>query len=92
MAAGFMEIRRVPIRFAGAGFHSRAVDLFLAFVLFLATAPVLAGPSINSGSPAYPFPQNATYPYGIKPNHKTAAAFETDVRTMYTTYSDMFLA
>jgi len=42
--------------------------------------------NINSGSPAYPFPLSVTYPYGIKPNHKTAAQFQADMTSMYNTW------
>jgi len=55
----------------------------LSLLLVFGGAFQLAAQSINSGSPAHPFPQNATYPFGIKPNHKTAAQFQADVQNLY---------
>ena len=55
----------------------------LAFLLVFGGSFRVAAQSINSGSPAHPFPQNAAYPFGIKPNHKTTAQFQSDVQNLY---------
>jgi len=60
----------------------------MVFCMGLMAVPsqVFGAASINSTSCNYPFPTNSVYAYGIKPNHKTAAAFQADVVSMYNTW------
>ena len=68
---------------------SKASDILFG-ILIVSVVSISSSPA--AGSPAYPFPQHTVYaPNTIRPNHRSQAQLDDDVRTFYDYWKENYL-